>query len=75
MLRFNFFDYPDIFIPNEFQYILCYGSTVRILTNLLSVLLFQYILCYGSTAKKMFMIVWFRDFNTSYVTVQPLRFI
>ena len=33
---------------------------------------FQYILCYGSTSNKIFHFLFTKNFNTSYVTVQPL---
>ena len=35
-------------------------------------MLFQYILCYGSTLVLTFLTGLFSNFNTSYVTVQPM---
>ena len=36
-------------IEQQFQYILCYGSTFIELLSSIKLQLFQYILCYGST--------------------------
>ena len=63
-------DYPDIFIKNEFQYILCYGSTGHIQEDKCKFIIFQYILCYGSTFWLLELELSYRNFNTSYVTVQ-----
>ena len=70
MLRFNGFLLFSSIPPGEFQYILCYGSTL--LLNPLKFLnkLFQYILCYGSTKIKFLGFLCQVYFNTSYVTVQ-----
>ena len=55
MLWFNFllreFGMSDI----SFQYILCYGSTFRLLIVLKEFKGFQYILCYGSTNPTYFL--------------------
>ena len=49
MLRFNA-ERMTRFMPYiKFQYILCYGSTLRENSKLNSHIRFQYILCYGST--------------------------
>ena len=55
-----------------FQYILCYGSTLCYYYLGGDFLAFQYILCYGSTVKPIVYMFVGSDFNTSYVTVQPL---
>ena len=38
-----------VVLPKRFQYILCYGSTLRFLKVRFKDFKFQYILCYGST--------------------------
>ena len=72
MLRFN-----DVVITREtkpvrFQYILCYGSTVAYIQHIFLSNAFQYILCYGSTLQTGKFWRGFFNFNTSYVTVQPI---
>ena len=56
----------------EFQYILCYGSTGISKNGLVTLIIFQYILCYGSTTVPNVSGLFLKDFNTSYVMVQPL---
>ena len=53
-----------------FQYILCYGSTLRKRLPFFIVKPFQYILCYGSTLNVAIKFIAGSDFNTSYVMVQ-----
>ena len=71
MLRFNGCDTP-LFIryQNQFQYILCYGSTIQGYGCFYNVKEFQYILCYGSTYRLAMSNQNMQNFNTSYVTVQ-----
>ena len=54
----------------EFQYILCYGSTIMAASMPEVKITFQYILCYGSTYYKNENESKKQNFNTSYVTVQ-----
>ena len=71
MLRFNpiFEEANDPF--TKFQYILCYGSTVYYGACDGNEREFQYILCYGSTPTRATTQARRKNFNTSYVTVQP----
>ena len=54
MLRFNASPSQiDSFKPVEFQYILCYGSTLDSTLEKIFNNSFQYILCYGSTENRI----------------------
>ena len=53
-----------------FQYILCYGSTIKNCRYKPYKHAFQYILCYGSTMEIHPIQTNDPNFNTSYVTVQ-----
>ena len=66
----HFEKYP--LVGFEFQYILCYGSTLVFFSVTALDRGFQYILCYGSTVDKIRGMWYLNYFNTSYVTVQPL---
>ena len=74
MLRFNlFFTFSTSFVA-AFQYILCYGSTSAKGILIWVQHRFQYILCYGSTVDFSTISLNVHDFNTSYVTVQHIRY-
>ena len=49
MLQFNIDVHIGTRFSLEFQYILCYGSTLLVLIIIRGLTIFQYILCYGST--------------------------
>ena len=74
MLRFNQVHVQKFKSDLEFQYILCYGSTLLFLIIRVTISGFQYILCYGSTNVIKEIREKLEDFNTSYVTVQRNRY-
>ena len=57
----------------EFQYISCCYSTNTILFNFIKSRPFQYIICCYSTINKASLPRTFRNFNTSYVIIQPTK--
>ena len=62
------------FVLFRFQYILCCGSTFTCKTFMNNRIKFQYILCCGSTKLSDSSLILAKDFNTSYVAVQPCFF-
>ena len=54
----------------EFQYILCVGSSRKLIDEGLHAFAFQYILCVGSRSVQTERTQWQHCFNTSYVSVQ-----
>ena len=73
MLRFNETFLPDIYIPVEFQYILCYGSTKPKTSTLGLFCDFNtsYVTVQQLAPKLIRRAA--KNFNTSYVTVQHLK--
>ena len=57
----------------EFQYIPCYGLSGLLLLQSDQTIAFQYIPCYGLSKPPYFFTVDTFYFNTSHVTVYPLR--
>jgi len=67
MFRFKAMVESDLKALGMFQYILCFGSSIKLRTDLIYKMKFQYILCFGSSMRECKITV-----KSIYVSIHPM---